>query len=158
MFLMRSWVIGRGGEIFSSSRAMASASKSPTQMGSERFSSSSRRMITGMLESGSSASPLTFISSHMVRLLVLAGISDMKGMSRALLNLRTEFLEDLDHAPLHHLVGRQPVDALAAELDGALGDVPPLGAEEAGDGLQRRGLAGASTLLRLSITMSHRRG
>src|SRR6266851_10224580 len=68
---MRSCVMGRGVEIFSSSSAMALASKRPTQMGSERLSSSSRRMSTGMLESGSSASPLTFISSHMVRLLVL---------------------------------------------------------------------------------------
>src|SRR6266851_6232384 len=77
MFLRRSWVMGRGGEIFSSSSAMALASKSPTQMGSERLSSSSPRMSMGMLESGSSASPLTFISSHMVRLLVRAGGPDM---------------------------------------------------------------------------------
>src|SRR5260370_42495865 len=56
---------------------MALAAKSPTQMGSERLSSSSPRMSMGMLESGSSASPLTFISSHMVRLLVLAGGPDM---------------------------------------------------------------------------------
>jgi hypothetical protein len=71
MFLIRSWVMGRGVEIFSSSSAMALASKRPTQMGRERFSSSSRRMIMGMLESGSSASPFTFISSHMARLLGL---------------------------------------------------------------------------------------
>src|ERR1700687_5285048 len=77
MFLMRSWVMGRGGEILSSSSAMALASKSPTQMGSERLASSSPRMSMGMLESGSSASPLTFISSHMVPLLVLAGGPDM---------------------------------------------------------------------------------
>ncbi len=70
MFLIRSWVIGRGVEIFSSSSAMALASKRPTQIGRERFSSSSRRMIMGMLESGSSASPFTFISSTMVRLLL----------------------------------------------------------------------------------------
>jgi hypothetical protein len=43
MFLMRSWVIGRGVAIFSSSSAMALASKIPTQIGSERLSSSSRR-------------------------------------------------------------------------------------------------------------------
>ena len=62
---------------------MALASKSPTQMGSERFSSSSRRMIIGMLESGSSASPLTFISSHMARLLLDRVASTASGGCRA---------------------------------------------------------------------------
>ena len=63
MFLMRSCVIGRGVAIFSSSSAMALASKIPTQMGSERLSSSSRRMMIGMFETGSRASPRTFIST-----------------------------------------------------------------------------------------------
>ena len=62
---MRSWVIGRGVAIFSSSSAIALASKMPTQMGSERFSSSSRRMMIGMFDTGSRASPRTFISTHM---------------------------------------------------------------------------------------------
>jgi hypothetical protein len=57
--------MGRGVEIFSSSSAMALASKMPTQMGSERFSSSSLNMMMGILESGSSASPRTFISTNM---------------------------------------------------------------------------------------------
>src|SRR5712691_5424479 len=65
MFLMRSWVMGRAVVIFSSSSAMALASKSPTQMGSERFSSSSRRMMMGMLDRGSRASCFTFISRNM---------------------------------------------------------------------------------------------
>src|SRR5262249_32276758 len=43
MFLIRSCVIGRGVAIFSSSSAIALASKIPTQIGSERLSSSSRR-------------------------------------------------------------------------------------------------------------------
>src|SRR5262249_57162351 len=51
-------------------------------------------------------------------------------------------LEDLDHAAVDDLEGRQPVDALAAELDAALGDVAPLGAQQAGDGLEGGGLAG----------------
>jgi hypothetical protein len=36
----------------------------PTQMGSERFSSSSRRMMMGMFDTGSRVSPRTFISTH----------------------------------------------------------------------------------------------
>src|SRR5215813_1194185 len=69
MFLMRSWVIGRWVGIFSSSRAMALASCSPTQIDSDRLSSSSRRTIIGMLDSGSRTRFFTFISSHMALLL-----------------------------------------------------------------------------------------
>src|SRR5438132_10966620 len=69
MFFMRSWVIGRGVAIFSSSSEIALASKIPTQIGSDRLSSSSRRMMIGMLDSGSSASPRTFISTSMRSLL-----------------------------------------------------------------------------------------
>src|SRR5215468_661962 len=83
MFLIRSWVMGRGVGIFSSSRAMALASKRPTQMGSERFSSSSRRMMIGMLERGSSANPLTFISSHMGVLPLLDGAGSEYALPRA---------------------------------------------------------------------------
>ena len=39
--------------------------------------------------------------------------------------------------------GRQPVDALAVEGDRALGDLAALGAQQVGDRLQRRRLAGA---------------
>src|SRR5207253_4373676 len=52
-------------------------------------------------------------------------------------------LEDLDDAAAHHVVGRQPVEPLAPQLDGALGDLAPLGPEEPGDCLERGGLAGA---------------
>ena len=62
---MRSCVIGRAVGIFSSSSAMALASGDPTQIDSERLSSSSRRTIIGMLDSGSNTRFLTFISSHM---------------------------------------------------------------------------------------------
>jgi len=40
------------------------------------------------------------------------------------------------------VVRRQVVDALAAQLDGALGDGAALGGQQARDGLQRRRLAG----------------
>src|SRR5688572_31237784 len=52
-------------------------------------------------------------------------------------------LHDLDDAPAHDLAGILPVDRFAHELHGALGDVPPLGAEQAGNRLEGRGLAGA---------------
>src|SRR5262245_48815913 len=65
MFLMRSWVIGRAGATFSSSSAIALASKMPTQICSDRLSSSSRRMMIGMFETASRASPRTFISTNM---------------------------------------------------------------------------------------------
>ena len=80
--LIRSCVIGRGVEILSSSSAMALASKRPTQIGRERFSSSSRRMIMGMLESRSSANPLTFIYSHIVLLLILVQLEAAPSDSR----------------------------------------------------------------------------
>src|SRR6185503_5000676 len=57
MFLMRSCVICRAVAIFSSSSAMALASKIPTQIGSDRLSSSSRKMMIRMFETGSRASP-----------------------------------------------------------------------------------------------------
>src|SRR4030095_13061442 len=50
--------------------------------------------------------------------------------------------EDLDHAAPDHLVGRQAVDALAGQLDVALGHFAALGAEHARHRLERRGLAG----------------
>ncbi len=52
-------------------------------------------------------------------------------------------LHDLDAAAAHQIVGRQPVDALALELDRALGDVAALGLDEIGDRLQRGRLARA---------------
>jgi hypothetical protein len=52
-------------------------------------------------------------------------------------------LEDLHDSTLHHLVGGQPVDAIAVELHRALGDLAPLGAEQTRDRLQGGGLAGA---------------
>jgi hypothetical protein len=39
--------------------------------------------------------------------------------------------------------GREVFDALAAQLDAALGDLAALGLEQVGDGAQRGGLAGA---------------
>src|SRR5262249_19168283 len=69
-FLMRSCVIGRAVGIFSSSSAIALASGSPTQIDNERLSSSSWSTIFGMCDSGSSTRFLTFISSHMVFLLL----------------------------------------------------------------------------------------
>lgn len=53
--------MGRGVAIFSNSRAMAFASKIPTQIGRARFSSESFRMIIGMLVIGSRAMPRTVI-------------------------------------------------------------------------------------------------
>src|SRR5687768_2510292 len=52
-------------------------------------------------------------------------------------------LHDLHDPPAHDLAGILPVDRLAHELDGALGDVTALRAQQARNRLQRRGLAGA---------------
>ncbi len=57
-FFIRSWVMGRGGETFSISSAMALASKTPTQIGSTESLSTSLRTMIGMLVVGSSISPL----------------------------------------------------------------------------------------------------
>src|SRR5258707_2155582 len=47
-------------------------------------------------------------------------------------------LEDLHQAELRDLVGAHAVDALAGELDGALGDLAALGAQHARDRFQGR--------------------
>ena len=57
----RSWVIGRGVSIFSIAMAMALASKMPTQIGRKTPSPTSRRITTGMLETGSIRRPLISI-------------------------------------------------------------------------------------------------
>src|SRR3989442_4561925 len=61
-FRNRSCVIGRGVEIFSICSAMALASKMPTQIGSTRWPSLSRRMTIGMLVMGSTIRPSMVIS------------------------------------------------------------------------------------------------
>ena len=61
----RSCVIGRGVATFSICSAIALASKSPTQIGSTRWPSLSRRMTIGMLVIGSTISPLIVISISM---------------------------------------------------------------------------------------------
>src|ERR1019366_7104330 len=61
--LIRSWVIGRGVETFSISRAIAFASYTPTQMGSTVLLPTSFRMTIGMLVTGSIISPRIFIST-----------------------------------------------------------------------------------------------
>ena len=58
----RSCVIGRGVATFSICRAIALASETPTQIGSTRVPSLSRRMTIGMLVAGSIISVLTVIS------------------------------------------------------------------------------------------------
>ena len=61
-FRSRSWVIGRGVEMFSICKAMAFASNIPTQIGSTFCPSLSRRMTIGMFVTGSTISPLMLIS------------------------------------------------------------------------------------------------
>src|SRR5258707_13257468 len=61
-FFRRSWVIGRGVVTFSICSAMALASNTPTQIGSTRCPSLSRRMMIGMFVMGSTISPLIVIS------------------------------------------------------------------------------------------------
>src|SRR5271165_1636005 len=56
-FLVRSCVMGRGAESFSSSMAMALASKMPTQMGMTESEAGSFRTTIGMLVAGSIISP-----------------------------------------------------------------------------------------------------
>src|SRR5262245_62805721 len=58
----RSWVIGRAVVTFSICSAMALASKMPTQIGSTRCPSLSRRITIGVLVMGSTISPLIDIS------------------------------------------------------------------------------------------------
>src|SRR6266545_4516705 len=65
MFRSRSCVIGRGVAMFSICRAMAFASKMPTQIGRTRSPSLSLRMTMGMLVIGSTISPLIVISISM---------------------------------------------------------------------------------------------
>jgi hypothetical protein len=50
--------MGRGMLTFSICSAIAFASKMPTQIGNTRFPSSSRRMMIGMLVTGSTINPL----------------------------------------------------------------------------------------------------
>ena len=52
-------------------------------------------------------------------------------------------LEHLRDAEARDVEGAHAVDALAVEGDGALGDLAALRAQHAGDGLERRRLAGA---------------
>src|SRR5438876_3301400 len=52
-------------------------------------------------------------------------------------------LQDLHDARAHEVGGVAAVDALPAELDGALGDLAPLGVQQIGDRLERGRLAGA---------------
>ncbi len=52
-------------------------------------------------------------------------------------------LEDLHQAELGHLMRAHAIDALVAELDGALGDLAALGAQHTRYRLQGRRLAGA---------------
>src|SRR5712692_11650115 len=61
-FRSRSCVIGRGVDTFSICSAMALASKMPTQIGSTRCPSLSRRITIGMFVMGSTISPLMVIS------------------------------------------------------------------------------------------------
>src|SRR5262245_15646044 len=61
-FRSRSCVIGRGVVTFSICSAMALASKIPTQIGSTRCPSLSRRMTIGVLVMGSTINPLIDIS------------------------------------------------------------------------------------------------
>ena len=58
----RSCVIGRGVATFSIWSAIAFASKMPTQIGSTRCPSLSRRITIGMFVMGSTISPLMVIS------------------------------------------------------------------------------------------------
>src|SRR5271157_5740017 len=62
---MRSWVIGRGVDTFSISRAMALASYTPTQIGSTVLPFTSFKMTMGMLVTGSIMRPRIFISTSM---------------------------------------------------------------------------------------------
>ena len=59
----RSCVIGRGVSMFSICSAIALASNTPTQIGSTRWPSWSRRMMIGMLVMGSTIKPLMVIST-----------------------------------------------------------------------------------------------
>jgi len=52
---------------------------------------------------------------------------------------------DLHHATLDEVGRRKVLDALAMQLDGALGDLATLPLEQVGDGAQRRRLARAVT-------------
>ena len=49
----------------------------------------------------------------------------------------------LHHAALDQIGGGEVLDALAAQIDIALGDLAPFTLEQVGDGAQRGGLAGA---------------
>src|ERR1035441_9176103 len=62
---MRSWVMGRGVETFSISRAMALASYTPTQIGSTTLPFRSFKITMGVLVTGSIMSPRIFISTSM---------------------------------------------------------------------------------------------
>ena len=61
-FRSRSWVIGRGVAMFSICKAIAFASKMPTQIGNTRCPSLSRRITIGMFVMGSTINPLMDIS------------------------------------------------------------------------------------------------
>ncbi|MCY1544617.1 hypothetical protein D9M68_805140 [compost metagenome] len=52
-------------------------------------------------------------------------------------------LHHLHHAPVHQVGRREVFDAVAAQLDAALGDLTALGLEQVGDGPQRGRLARA---------------
>src|SRR5271156_589602 len=65
-FFSKSWVMGRGVEDFSISRAMALASYMPTQIGSTVSLLTSLRITMGMLLAGSMTRPRIFISTSMV--------------------------------------------------------------------------------------------
>ena len=71
----RSCVIGRGVVTFSICSAMALASKTPTQIGSTRWPSVSRRMMIGMLVIGSTIRPLIVISICMIALRLRSSLS-----------------------------------------------------------------------------------
>src|SRR5882672_5750438 len=74
----RSWVIGRGGAIFSISRAIALASYAPTQIGNIVSLSTSFRIMMGVPLLGSIISALIFTSISIKQHLVLALIGSLR--------------------------------------------------------------------------------
>src|SRR5512136_3294109 len=76
--------MGREKLIFSSSVAMALASKRPIQMGTARFPSRSFRITMGVLVSGSMVRPDTFISTNIYEYLQFNPASHREGNAKRL--------------------------------------------------------------------------
>src|SRR5688572_18462607 len=124
----RSCVIGRCGVTFSICSAIAFASNTPTQIGSTRLPSLSRRITIGMFVIGSTISPLIVISICMVHHLTAETVWVRRGDShRKRLADPGRVAREVDDSIAGRAPGEFPFPPAAAGVDQHLLDPPDSG-------------------------------